>query len=54
MNVRTYTEAQAANVVRQCLSAIHYCHQRGICHRDLKFENILWESAAPDAHIKAR
>lgn len=54
LNARTYTEAQAAAVVRQCLSAIHHAHQKGICHRDLKFENILWESEASDAQIKVR
>ncbi|CAM9326735.1 unnamed protein product [Ascophyllum nodosum] len=52
LNKRTYTEAQAADVVRMVLSAIMHAHQKGIIHRDLKFENILWESDAPDAHIK--
>lgn len=52
LNARTYTEAQAATVVRQTLSALNHAHMKGICHRDLKFENILWESKAEDAHIK--
>ncbi|CAM9994879.1 unnamed protein product, partial [Hapterophycus canaliculatus] len=52
LGARTYTEAQAAAVVRQVLSAILHAHQKGICHRDLKFENILWESKADDAQIK--
>ncbi|CAM9510307.1 unnamed protein product [Ectocarpus sp. 13 AM-2016] len=52
LGARTYTEAQAAAVVRQVLSAILHAHQKGICHRDLKFENILWESKAEDAQIK--
>lgn len=54
LNARTYTEAQAADVVRMVLSAILHSHQKGIIHRDLKFENILWESDAPDAQIKVR
>ena len=41
-------------MVKQILSAIRHAHDRGICHRDLKFENILWESKAPDAQIKVR
>ncbi|CAN0196786.1 unnamed protein product, partial [Ectocarpus sp. 4 AP-2014] len=52
LGARTYTEAQAAAVVRQVLSAILHAHQKGICHRDLKFENILWESKAQEAQIK--
>ncbi|CAN0131420.1 unnamed protein product [Laminaria digitata] len=52
LNARSYTEPQAAEVVKQILSAIRHAHDRGICHRDLKFENILWESKAPDAQIK--
>eukprot|EP00752_Nemacystus_decipiens_P008893 g7938.t1 len=52
LGARTYTEASAAAVVRQVLSAILHAHQKGICHRDLKFENILWESEADDAQIK--
>lgn len=54
LNARSYTEPQAAEVVKQILSAIRHSHDRGICHRDLKFENILWESKAPDAQIKVR
>lgn len=54
LNARRYGEVQAAVAVRQVLSAIHYSHRHGICHRDLKFENILWESTAPDAQIKVQ
>lgn len=31
-------EAQAAHVFRQLLSAVHYCHERHVYHRDLKLE----------------
>lgn len=33
---KKYSEKDAARVTRQMLSAINYCHQRHICHRDLK------------------
>lgn len=34
-------ETQARHFFRQIVSAVHYCHRKGIVHRDLKLENIL-------------
>ncbi|XP_023686651.2 NUAK family SNF1-like kinase 2 [Paramormyrops kingsleyae] len=34
-------EHEARHFFRQIVSAVHYCHQNGIVHRDLKLENIL-------------
>lgn len=38
---KNFTEKIAADIMKQLLSAIIYCHKRGIAHRDLKLENIL-------------
>jgi serine/threonine protein kinase len=47
-----YTEDEAGYIVGQLLSAISYMHSRNITHRDLKFENIMFESNSATASIK--
>jgi len=36
-----YSEKVACKIFRQILEAINYMHEEGICHRDLKPNNIL-------------
>jgi calcium/calmodulin-dependent protein kinase I len=36
-----YSEKDAANIIRQVVSAVEYLHANGIAHRDLKPENLL-------------
>ena len=43
-------EKETCKYFRQLVSAVAYCHQRRIVHRDLKLENILL-SATYDAKI---
>ena len=47
-----YTEEEAARIVSAILSAVSYMHSRNVAHRDLKYENILFENDTPHAQIK--
>ena len=46
------TEAQASSYVLQLTQALLHLHRRGICHADVKPENLLLTSADPHASIK--
>jgi len=49
---KPYTEKQASKHVRHILRAISYMHNLELMHRDIKFENILFENENVDAEIK--
>jgi calcium/calmodulin-dependent protein kinase I len=40
-----YSESDAKELFRQLLTAIEHLHRHGICHRDLKPNNILCVSS---------
>lgn len=47
-----YPEKEAANIVRQIVSAVAYLHEHGIAHRDLKPENLLTSGDGASEVIK--
>eukprot|EP00520_Triparma_pacifica_P020396 CAMPEP_0118637582 /NCGR_PEP_ID=MMETSP0785-20121206/3227_1 /TAXON_ID=91992 /ORGANISM="Bolidomonas pacifica, Strain CCMP 1866" /LENGTH=343 /DNA_ID=CAMNT_0006528773 /DNA_START=238 /DNA_END=1265 /DNA_ORIENTATION=- len=49
LTTRILTEYQACKVVSQMLLALSYMHGRGICHRDLKLENVMYTSSDPSS-----
>ncbi|CAG8483528.1 6589_t:CDS:2 [Racocetra fulgida] len=45
----SYTEKDAASLVRQILKGVEYLHENGIVHRDLKPENLLFKDKLEDS-----
>ncbi|CAM9390831.1 unnamed protein product, partial [Ectocarpus sp. 12 AP-2014] len=46
------SEDETAKIVNKLINALRYCHDRNIAHRDIKLENICFESMADDAEVK--
>lgn len=47
----SYTERDAAELIRQVLDAVDYMHSQGVVHRDLKPENLLYQCPDDDSKI---
>lgn len=44
-------KAEIAGIMRSLLEAVSHLHENGICHRDLKLENILYEKSSGKAKV---
>ncbi|OQS03756.1 calcium-dependent protein kinase [Thraustotheca clavata] len=47
-----YDEETVKMYIRKLAASIYYLHLKNICHRDIKLENILYESTDPNSDIK--
>jgi calcium-dependent protein kinase len=47
-----YTESQSVVIMKKITSAIALCHENNVIHRDIKFENIMFEKADPHSEVK--
>lgn len=52
IEIKHFSEADAARIMKQILSALAYCHSNKIVHRDIKPENLLYENENKNSQLK--
>ena len=45
------TEAQKKDAVSKLMEVVNYLHTQGVCHRDLKLENVLYNQQTGDLKL---
>ena len=50
--LKRLSERKSGKILAQILSAIDFCHENNIVYRDLKLENILFETSDPESAVK--
>ena len=46
-----FEESYAATLFVQMLRAVQYCHNHGVCHRDVKLDNFVFKDDSPNAPL---
>merc|ERR1712130_863261 len=49
---KSFSEADASETMRQIMTAIREMHAQGVCHADLKPENLLLETSEANSILK--
>ena len=49
---RGFGEEMAARLMSKMIASILYCHERNVCHRDVKLDNFVYESDGADAELE--
>ena len=47
-----FTELDAKRIIKKILGAVRYLHDHNVVHRDLKLENVLFDTPGPDGELK--
>jgi serine/threonine protein kinase len=49
-----YTETEAKCIMKQLCNAVSYMHRRGVVHRDLKYENVMFVERMDRARLSIK